>query len=110
MLLAGYRPVGRNKRGARSALFVDYGRLDDLFTFSWDKHQGQLAAELLTAGEAELRVIATAEFSGVQSTSDIEDRLTAFMVPVRSFLESMAEAPPGSEFQGNLSAPDNQGD
>jgi hypothetical protein len=107
MLLAGYRPVGRNKRGARRALFLDYSRSDGLFTLSWDQHEARLAAELLTEGEAELRVIATAEFSGVRSTSDIEDRLAAFMAPVRSFLEGLGGAPPKPESQRNLSAPDN---
>jgi hypothetical protein len=104
--LAGYRLIGRNKRGARRALFLDYSRSDGLFTLSWDQHEARLVAELLTEGQAELQVVATAEFSGVRSTSDIEDRLAAFIAPLRSFLGGLRGAPPKPESQRNLSAPD----
>ncbi len=96
LLLAGYRPAGRSNRGARRRLFVDYGRSDDLFTFSWDPHYARLVAEVLAAEDAAVRVIATADFSGVRSTSEIQDRLKAFTAAVGSILngsgESTAEA------------------
>src|SRR4029077_16895427 len=79
LLSVGYRPVGRNRSAARRVLFIDYSRSDDMFTLSWDQNHARLAAELLTAGGADLRAIATAEFSGARSTSDIEARLAPFM-------------------------------
>ncbi len=97
ILLAGYRLVDRNKRGEVRALFLDYSRSDDLFTLSWDQHEAKLTAELLIGGGAELQIIATVEFRGIRSTSDIEDQLAAFIAPVRSFLEGLGTAPPEPE-------------
>lgn len=84
---AGYRLAGRNSRGARRRLFADYQRADELLTLSWDQHHGRIAALLLTASGSDLTLIATAEFSGARSTSDIEARLAPFMAVVRTFLD-----------------------
>ncbi len=107
LLSAGYRPSGRNKRDARCTLFIDYSRSDDVFTLSWDQHQARLTAELLTTRGADLRTIATAAFSGVRSTSDIEARLAPFMAAVRSFLDGLRETGPGPGPRRELSTPDN---
>jgi hypothetical protein len=90
LLAAGFRPAGRNRRGARRALFIDYNRSDDLFTLSWDQHRARLTAELLTDGGCRLKAIAAAEFSGARSTADIEARLVPFMDAVRRFLEELS--------------------
>jgi hypothetical protein len=107
LLSAGYRPVARKLPGERRAPFIDYSRSDDLFSVSWDRHEGRLAAELLTDGGTALRAIAAAEFSGVRSTSDIEDRLAPFMASVRSFLDSLCHPRPELESRTELSPPDN---
>lgn len=92
LLLAGYQLVGRSRRNARRAQFIDYSRSGDLFTLSWDKHTARLAAEVLTDGEDGLQVIAAAELSGIRSTPEIEDRLAPVMAAVRSFLDGLRAA------------------
>jgi hypothetical protein len=94
LLSAGYRLVGRSRRRSGRAKFIDYGRSEDLFTLSWDQHEARLTAELLTGGGTDLREIAAAEFSGVQTIRrarsahpDIEGRLAPFMASVHSFLD-----------------------
>jgi hypothetical protein len=97
LLAAGYHPVGRNRQGSRRALFIDYGRSDDLFTLSWTQHEVPLAAQLLTDSGALLRDIAAVEFSGVRSTSEIANRLAPFVESVKSFLDGLRKAPPEAE-------------
>jgi hypothetical protein len=106
LLSAGYRPAGRNRRGARRALFFDYSRSEDLFTLSWDQHQARLAAERLTAEQGDVEVVATAELSGAQSTSDIEARLAPFMAAVQGFLDRLREPARGREPGQGPFAPD----
>lgn len=107
LLSEGCRLVGRNRRYARQPLFIDYSRSDDVLTLSWDQHQARLAAELLTAGGTDLKTIATAEFSGARSTSDIEARLAPFMAAVWSFAEGLREPRSKPASRRELSAPDN---
>jgi hypothetical protein len=97
LLAAGYRAVGRNRRGSRRALFIDFGRADDLFTLSWAQHGARLAAQLLTESGAHLREIAAVELSGVGCISDIADWLPHFVDSMKRFLDGLREVSPEAE-------------
>jgi hypothetical protein len=85
---AGYRPIYRNRNHSRHVMFIEYSRLDDVFTISWNQRYARLAAEF-TAGAAEPRDVATAELSGARSSADIDVRLGPFMSVVRGFLDGL---------------------
>ena len=94
LLTAGFRLAGRSRRDARRAQFIEYARSDELLSVSWDQHEARLTAEFLTDAGNDLRAIATAEFSGVRSTSQLEERLAPFMTSVRTFVDGLREMPP----------------
>jgi hypothetical protein len=110
LLSVGYQRVGRNPRGARHTLFVDYTRCNEQFTLSWDQHRARLTARRLTAGGADVEEIAKAEFDGVMSTSDIEARLAPFKVSVGRFLDAIRGPMQEPQSQGQSSASDNSSD
>jgi hypothetical protein len=97
LLAAGYRLSGKNSRTAKHRLFIDYSRSEELFTLSWDWHHKTITAELLAAGGAELKVIATAELAGVRSTSDIDARLAPFRAALGNFVNGLRKQGPEPE-------------
>lgn len=89
---AGFELVGRNRRGARRALFIEFESPGGLFTVTWDSHQARLAAESVADGGSTFQEIATFQYPRDGKLGDTEAGLARFLATVRTYLEGVVES------------------
>lgn len=92
LVAAGFGLSGRSRRNARSRLFYDYNRGDELLTISWDHRIGGLLAERLANADAVVETIAVVKFGSLRTAAEIEDRFAPFVAAVVGYVERSSTA------------------